>query len=284
MYRMLIVDDERWEREGLCAFLDWQQLGIEVAGCARNGTEGLRMAKDVRPQIVVTDILMPVMDGIVMSRGIRRLFPDVRIILLSGHDDFQYAKESFSFQAFDYLLKPVEKSVFKTAMRRVVASLQKEERWHQEQELLKAQSVTRSEDPAMDDREPVMDDREPVMDDHEPAMDDGKYVIETIRGLIAQQYVEHLDLGEISRKVHLTPYYIGELFRKHEGVGFTQYLTDYRLDKARQMLSNTSHQVARIAMGVGIPNRSYFCKLFKDKFGVSPGEYRNVLKGRRTGG
>lgn len=279
MYRMLIVDDEKWAREGLCAFLDWQLLGIEVVGCARNGTEGLRMAKDVRPQIIVTDILMPVKDGIEMSREIRQLLPNAKIILLSGHDDFAYAKEAFSFHAFDYLLKPVEKPAFEAAMRRVVADLRKEERWHQEQKILNEMSITPSDNTSSDNTPSDIPE-----DLGEPGMDNGEPVIETIRGLIAQHYAEHFDLGEVSRLVHLTPYYIGELFKEQERVGFTQYLTDFRLNKARQLLSTTSHQVAHIARSVGIPNRSYFCKLFKDKFGISPGDYRNVLKGRRVDG
>lgn len=109
MYRLLIVEDEKWEREGLRDFLDWNSLGIEVAGCACNGVEGVKMAELYRPEIILTDIMMPKMDGIRMSLKVRTFLPDVRIIVLSGYDDFQYAKQTFEFHAYAYLLKPIEK-------------------------------------------------------------------------------------------------------------------------------------------------------------------------------
>ncbi len=109
MYKLLIVEDEKWEREGLRDFLDWGSLGIDVSGCACNGVEGVRMAEQYSPDIILTDIMMPQMDGIRMSQNIRAFLPDTKIIVLSGYDDFQYAKQTFSFHAFAYMLKPIDR-------------------------------------------------------------------------------------------------------------------------------------------------------------------------------
>ena len=96
---------KKWQREGLCEYLDWSSLGVALSGTAANGAKGLELAREIRPHVVLTDIVMPLMNGLDMSREIRRLFPGVQIVLLSGHDDFQFAKEAFSFAASDYLLK-----------------------------------------------------------------------------------------------------------------------------------------------------------------------------------
>jgi len=139
MFQLLIVDDEKWEREGLRDFLDWSDLGIEVVGCACNGVEGLEMARAYRPDIVITDIIMPKIDGIQMSRNIRSFLPDTKIIVLSGHDDFQYAKQSIGFHAYAYILKPIEKRIFEDTVFSVLKVLEQEKSLNKERNDLESQ-------------------------------------------------------------------------------------------------------------------------------------------------
>lgn len=120
MFKMLIVEDERWEREGLLDFLDWGGMGIEIAGTAVDGIDGLEKALTLRPDIIVTDIQMPGMDGLEMSRQIRERLPDVRIVVLTGYDDFSFAREAIQFGANNYVLKPVEEKEMRTALEKVV--------------------------------------------------------------------------------------------------------------------------------------------------------------------
>jgi two-component system response regulator YesN len=270
MYRMMIVDDEKWQREGLCEFLDWSSLGVALSGAAANGAQGVELAKAVRPHIVLTDIVMPLMNGLDMSREIRRLLPDVRIILLSGHDDFQYAKEAFSFAASEYLLKPVLREELEQAIRRIVDALDDED--HNRV----AASLPRQEVRTPSERRDMPDPGAGETGDA-PAPDP---VVARIRELVARQYANPLDLGAVSKVVNLSPYYVGELFRRHEGVGFHQYLAEYRLEQARQQIVATNHPVSDIAIRVGMKNRSYFCKLFRERYGVSPVEYRTVMRGK----
>lgn len=274
MVRMLIVDDERWQREGLRAFLDWSGLGIEVVGLAGNGREGLSMTRTLQPRIVLTDILMPVMNGIDMSREIHRSFPDIRILLLSGYDDFQYAKEAFSFHAKEYLLKPVSKAELEKALIRVVSELREEDSrkagvWDAQAWMGRLMAGgAQAEGGCVDVTR---------KDSHDRLMKD-------IRTYVAKHFAQPVRLGDVSRQIHLSPYYIGELFRKYEGMGFSQYLTAYRLEQARQFLVDTNHPVARVAERVGIPNPSYFGKLFKGRYGMSPEQYRMDVKGTMLGG
>lgn len=119
MLKMLIVEDERWEREGLRDFLDWQAYGIEVCGLACDGVEGIEQAKRLLPEIIITDIKMPGMDGIRMSGMIREFLPGVKIIILTGYDDFKLAKEAIKINANAYILKPIDEA----EMRDVIAGV-----------------------------------------------------------------------------------------------------------------------------------------------------------------
>ena len=119
MLKMLIVEDERWEREGLADFLDWNSLGIEVSGLACDGIEGLEQAKIIRPNIIITDIKMPGLDGLKMSGKVREFLPDVKIIVLTGYDDFKLAREAISISANAYILKPVEQNELFEVIKKV---------------------------------------------------------------------------------------------------------------------------------------------------------------------
>ena len=87
-----------------------------------------------------------------------------------------------------------------------------------------------------------------------------------------ERYSEELDLQIISEEIHLSPYYIGSIFKEYTGKNFNQYLNDYRINKAKEMLLSKNMKVSCLAEKVGIPNTSYFCTLFKSKFGISPGK------------
>ncbi len=120
MLKMMIVEDERWEREGLVDFLDWNGLGIELSGLACDGFEGIEKAQTICPDIIITDIKMPGMDGLKMGLKIREFLPGVKIIILTGYDDFKLAREAISINATAYILKPVEEEEMLDVLKKVV--------------------------------------------------------------------------------------------------------------------------------------------------------------------
>ncbi|MBA4493345.1 response regulator [Paenactinomyces guangxiensis] len=111
MYKVLIVDDDRIIRKGLSASIPWEDHGYQVVGEAGDGETGLQMIEEIRPHIVISDIKMPFMDGLEMARLIKENYPEIKVILLTGYEDFNYAKEAIGIKAFDYILKPVESAV-----------------------------------------------------------------------------------------------------------------------------------------------------------------------------
>ncbi|PWW45023.1 MULTISPECIES: response regulator [Paenibacillus] len=106
MYRVLLVDDEEDVREGLVVEVDWEALDLRIVGLAENGREALEMAERVEPDIVVTDISMPFMDGLELARRLRERNPLVKVVILTGYDEFDYARQAVSLSVDEYLLKP----------------------------------------------------------------------------------------------------------------------------------------------------------------------------------
>lgn len=105
MYKLLIVDDEEIILNGIITTFDWKELGYEIVGQASNGVEALMLYDEFLPDVILTDIKMPEMDGLELLKHIKQLNPSTEVILLSGHDDFEYAKQGIRLGAYDYLLK-----------------------------------------------------------------------------------------------------------------------------------------------------------------------------------
>ena len=128
MLKLLLVDDESTIRKGMLSCIRWAEHGIDVVGEAANGEEALHMALTLRPHIILTDIRMPVMDGIELVCQVRKLLPECKIIIMSGYDEFDYAKRLMGMRVTDYLLKPVDENELLSVTRRLEAEIKKEER------------------------------------------------------------------------------------------------------------------------------------------------------------
>lgn len=108
MYRVLLADDEEIIREGVQRAVPWETLGLQLAAVAQDGAQALLLAKQYAPDIVITDIRMPCMDGLELIRALREQCPDCKILILTGHGEFAYARTALQLGVSDYLLKPVE--------------------------------------------------------------------------------------------------------------------------------------------------------------------------------
>lgn len=106
MYRVLLADDEADVREGLLAEIDWEACGFSVAGTAENGLEALELAERLQPDVVLTDIRMPFVDGLELVQRLQTELPLARAVILTGYDEFDYARQAVSLNVDEYLLKP----------------------------------------------------------------------------------------------------------------------------------------------------------------------------------
>jgi two-component system, response regulator YesN len=107
MIKILLIDDEVMIRKGIRTSIDWESYGMVIIGEASNGKEGLEKAFELKPDIILIDVRMPVMDGLEFTKIIKQRTPEVRTIIISGYDDFKYAREALHLGVNEYLLKPV---------------------------------------------------------------------------------------------------------------------------------------------------------------------------------
>lgn len=126
MYSVFVVDDEVLVREGLRKKIDWESSGFVFAGEAGDGEIALSMIQEIKPEILITDIRMPFMDGLELARSVKKIQPWIRIIILSGHDEFDYAKKAISIGVEDYILKPFTPEEILASLNKVAASLDKQ--------------------------------------------------------------------------------------------------------------------------------------------------------------
>ncbi|MBN1265359.1 MAG: response regulator [Anaerolineales bacterium] len=123
MYKVFLVEDEIVTRKGIRNTIPWRENGLEYAGDAPDGEKALPLIRETHPDIVITDIRMPFMDGLELSRILRKEFPDVKIIILSGHDEFEYAQKAIPLEVSSYQLKPVTPEELTGALLEVTAQL-----------------------------------------------------------------------------------------------------------------------------------------------------------------
>ena len=128
MYKIMLVDDEHIELDTLKRFFPWNELGFEVAGIAKNGREALNRLEDTSFDVVITDVRMPIMDGIQFAKAARKRWPRLIIIFMSGYDDFAYVKSAITLEALGYLLKPLDMDELQEQMLKVKQKCVEEER------------------------------------------------------------------------------------------------------------------------------------------------------------
>lgn len=119
MVKVLIVDDEKLVRQMIMLCINWTEIGMEIVGDASNATQAMELVKEKKPDLVLTDIRMPVVGGLEFARNVREQFPKIKVVFLSGHDEFEYASEGIKMGAFDYLLKPINQEELRNAMVKV---------------------------------------------------------------------------------------------------------------------------------------------------------------------
>ncbi|MCD8398966.1 MAG: response regulator [Lachnospiraceae bacterium] len=126
MLKVFLVEDETIIREGLRDIIPWQQYGFTVVGDAGDGEQALPMIRETRPDVLITDIRMPFMDGLALSSLVSREFPNTKIIIISGYDEFEYARQAIRIGVEQYLLKPVTKAMLIKTLNEVQAKISSE--------------------------------------------------------------------------------------------------------------------------------------------------------------
>ena len=237
--RVLLVDDEIMIREGFKRLFDWEAHDCEVVGEAADGMEAIAQIDTLRPDIVIMDINIPIMNGLKVIQLSRIKHPDTAFIIVSGYDDFSYCREALRLQITDYILKPVNYEEFGSCIDNLKISLFEHR----------------------------------VSDTAEPEKQEER-TIAGITRYLQEHLSEEMSLSVLAEEFHLNPQYISQLFRNEIGVNFLAYLTSIRMEKAKKLLLSTSLSVTEVADQSGYGDYRVFTKVFKKSEGITPSQYR----------
>ena len=235
--RVLLVDDEIMIREGFKRLFDWQAHGCEVVGEAADGMEALTQIDTLRPDIVIMDINIPIMNGLKVIQLSRIKHPDTAFVIVSGYDDFSCCREALRLQITDYILKPVNYEEFGACIDNLKITLFE-------------RRIT-----------------------EEPAQREER-TITGITRYLQEHLAEDVSLSVLAEVFHLNPQYISQLFKSEIGVNFLAYLTNIRMEKAKKLLLSTSLSIAEVAEQSGYGDYRVFTKVFKKSEGSTPSQYR----------
>ena len=254
MYRVLLVDDEQIERMALAKKID-RYYGDKVnIYHAVNGREAVDMCSDHKNDIIIMDISMPEMNGVMAAKYIRQIDDKCSIIFLTAYDDFEYARNAIKIRALDYLLKPCDINDLLAVMDMAIQKLDRE---------CDFKGNTKENKPERK--------RENVKNFDEQT------TIKYLREYVENNYTFDISMQEVAEDMGYSDAYFSKLFKQYFNQNFTAYLTEYRIKKAKELLTDTNNSIKDISRMVGYEDSIYFAKIFKRIVGEIPSKFRENL-------
>jgi YesN/AraC family two-component response regulator len=246
MYRVVLVDDEHVILNGLARAVPWESMNCRVIGTASNGEEGLRLIREQRPDILMTDIRMPNMDGLSMVAALRSEFPRLQITVLTAFRDFEYAQTALNLGVCRYLLKPSKMDELYEAIRTMTARL--------------------------DALPPLPAGEEP---EEEPGGKAGNFIVRQALDYMQAHCAEHLSLNDVAEHVYVSQWHLSKLLNRKTDQSFFDLLAGMRIARAKELLKDPALRIHEIAEETGFSDVAHFSRSFKKITGCTPGEYRN---------
>ena len=249
MTRVLIVDDEKYVRMGIKSETDWSLIGCEVVGEAANGIEGLEAAETLRPDLVISDIRMPKMDGIEMAEKIIEKSPKTKVIFLTAYNEFEYARQAIRIGVSDYLLKPFQDGELEGSIQR----------------LLHLHPNAPASNAELEEQLIPLKTKDEVSN---------RYV-QTAIEYIENNYVDSgFSITKLAESMSVSEGHISRLFKSETDQSINNYLTRYRIKKAMDYLKDVNVKVYEVAEKVGYSDIAYFSNTFKKLVGKNPSDYQ----------
>lgn len=246
MYKLVIVDDESEIREGLCNYFPWKHLGFEIEAEFADGVQALEYLLRYPVDVILCDIKMPFMTGLELTKELYLRKSTVKTVLLSGYQEFDYAREALRYGVKEYIVKPTKYD-----------------------ELIKVFSKIKEE----------LDLDQAKQESSASEFTDGnnynEKVITTIKLYIQQNY-QTANLEEAAQLVHMNPFYLSKFFKDKTGENFSDFLLAVRMKQAAELLNDISYKTYEISEQVGYSNPKNFTRTFKKFFGKTPKEFRNL--------
>lgn len=266
--KLLIADDEPMIRKGLMT-LDWDSIDIEVCGVSRDGQETMALAVSLKPKVILIDINMPLMSGLEVAKNVLLNDPECKIIFLTGYNDFKYAREALSMQAFDYILKPSSPDEILSTVSRAADVLRKEHEERNCHDIIYKRVKQYSD---------ILKEIESSVTSKETELQGSRNNIRKIVQFIQNNYMNDISLPKLSEYLNLTQEYLCRIIKKSTGHTYLDIVTLVRMIKAAELLRLTDYSIAEISEAVGIPDQRYFSQLFKKTYNQTPSDFHRMIK------
>jgi YesN/AraC family two-component response regulator len=252
MYKVVIIDDEPIIVEGISRMISWEDFECRVVATANDGDEGIEIIRKFSPNIVITDIAMPDMDGLTMMAGVKSEFPNMEISILTGYRKFEYAQKAINLGVTRFLLKPSSLAEIEEAIRTMVLKL----------------------------KENGIEPESTENPDHELDRYDNEasnFIVNNALKYIEQNYPHKITLAEVAEKTYVSQWHLSKLLNRNLGQNFSEILNNIRIKEAQLLLRDPSLRIGDIAEKVGFIDMAHFSRVFKKNNGISANEYRNTI-------
>lgn len=342
MYRIVVIDDEYIVVEGIKAIIKKRDMDCKVVGSAVDGIDGLDIVREAKPDILITDIRMPGMDGLSLIEVVKEELPRTRFIVISGYTEFEYARRAISLGVKGYIDKPITMEKLEEVIAKLTREDESEDKENSlfdyyigsmmEKVLLERPEELRKEcsfylsqlknqiefldiykkecfrllcvllelfaekkqvhEEWMNISHAKIENLKTVEEIKEyinyivkkiaAYMEADKiganhFIINKLLQYIAENYNKDIGLKELAEEVNMNPSYLCILFKEEVGMSYVKYLTNLRINKAKELLKE-GYKVSDVSEMVGYNNYRYFCDIFKKHLGKTPNEYKGCVR------
>ena len=240
MNHILLVDDETAMLQIIQKVIQWKNFDIDEVYVANSASKAREILQEHRIDITVCDIEMPQESGLDLIGWIQGMYPEIINIILTGHADFNYARNAISLGVYRFLLKPV---AFDELEETIVQAL----------ELIQKKNERQERDKLTESPESM---------------------VLAVKRYLEDNYNTVITRNDIESLVHLNKDYINREFKSETGYTLMEYIQYYRIYMAKKLLKNTRESIMEISLEVGYDSSAYFSKIFKRRTGMTPLEYR----------
>lgn len=250
IYKVIVVEDEPLILNSIIKKITSMDMGFQIVGGSEDGKSALELVERYTPDVLVTDIRMPIMDGLELLKIISTKYPYIKKIVISGYDDFKYAQQALKYEIADYLLKPLKNEELLEAFNRIRISLDA-------QRNMLTQNILK------------------LKDNYDYSSEEIAHMVELY---IKENYTQDINFDLISQNFKFNSSYLSKIFTKHIGENPSKYLMSLRINKAKHLLKNNMQlSIKEIGEIVGYPNQFYFSRIFKSVMGKSPAGFRDEV-------
>jgi Response regulator containing CheY-like receiver domain and AraC-type DNA-binding domain len=252
MHTLMLIDDEKAILDGLKIIISRVLPECRIAATAYDAEEGVRVAMEIKPEIIITDIMLLKENGLSMIEKLREAGVSSRFIILSAYQEFKFAQKGMELGVKYYLTKPVEENELQKCVRCVI----EESRQAPDSTQARIAEVVQSTDK--------------------------KDIILQIRQYLEENFQDDIKLSDLSKQFNINMYYLSQLFKDKTGQNYSDYLSRLRVNYAKALLIKTDMKVYEVCAAVGYSDSTYFAKLFERIVGCTPTEYRKSIIGSRS--